>query len=104
MTAPAHDPKDATPVTRAHNRAVMDALPLGNTQDLDRVILGEAPFAEAVRQGVARIAGESDKVAELFGLLDDFALMFEVSNPRECRQEASRLEIRLSGPTGNDGP
>jgi alkyl sulfatase BDS1-like metallo-beta-lactamase superfamily hydrolase len=49
---------------------------------LDRIILGEVPFAEAVRQGVARIEGEPDKVAELFGLLDDFALMFEVIEPK----------------------
>jgi len=49
---------------------------------LDRIILGEVPFAEAVRQGLARIEGELDKVAELFSLLDDFALMFEVIEPK----------------------
>ncbi|HEV2057522.1 MAG TPA: alkyl sulfatase dimerization domain-containing protein [Methylomirabilota bacterium] len=49
---------------------------------LDRIILGEVPFAEAVRQGLARIEGEPDMVAELFGLLDDFALMFEVIEPK----------------------
>jgi len=49
---------------------------------LDRIILGDVPFTEAVRQGLAGIEGDSAKVAELFGLLDDFALMFEVIEPR----------------------
>ena len=39
-------------------------------------------FADAVEHGLARIEGNPAKVAELFGLLDDFTLMFEVVEPK----------------------
>jgi hypothetical protein len=31
MAVPAEDPKDATPITHALNRAMLDALPFGDT-------------------------------------------------------------------------
>ncbi len=49
MTAPRGGPKDATPITRAHNRAVLDALPFGDTQDFEdaqRGFLGTLPEVE----------------------------------------------------------
>ena len=53
---------------------------------LNRLVLREVSFADAVAQGQARIDGDAAKVAELFGLLDDFSLMFEVIEPkREAR-------------------
>ena len=35
MVGPAEDQKDATPTTLAHNRAVLDTLPFGDTQDFE---------------------------------------------------------------------
>jgi alkyl sulfatase BDS1-like metallo-beta-lactamase superfamily hydrolase len=53
---------------------------------LNRLVLREVSFADAVAQGQARIDGDAARVAELFGLLDDFSLMFEVIEPkREAR-------------------
>ena len=49
---------------------------------LNRLVLHEVSFADAVAQGQARIDGDGGKVAELFGLLDDFSLMFEVIEPK----------------------
>jgi alkyl sulfatase BDS1-like metallo-beta-lactamase superfamily hydrolase len=49
---------------------------------LDRLVLREMPLARAVDQGLVRITGDATRVAELFGLLDDFRLMFEVVEPR----------------------
>jgi alkyl sulfatase BDS1-like metallo-beta-lactamase superfamily hydrolase len=49
---------------------------------LNRLVLREVSFADAVAQGQARIDGDGAKVAELFGLLDDFSLMFEVIEPK----------------------
>lgn len=49
MATPAQGPKDATPMTRAHNRSVLDALPLGDTQDFEdarRGFLGTLPEVE----------------------------------------------------------
>ncbi len=49
MSAPDQGPKDATPITRAHNRAVLDALPFGDTQDFEdarRGFLGTLPEVE----------------------------------------------------------
>jgi linear primary-alkylsulfatase len=56
---------------------------------LNRLVLREISFADAAAQGRVRIAGDAAKVAELFGLLDDFSLMFEVIEPkREARAAA----------------
>jgi len=49
---------------------------------LNRLVLREMTFADAVERGLARIVGDPAKVAELFGLLDDFTLMFEVVEPK----------------------
>ncbi|HXJ79879.1 MAG TPA: alkyl sulfatase dimerization domain-containing protein [Candidatus Methylomirabilis sp.] len=49
---------------------------------LDRVVLREMSFAEAVEHGLVAVDGDPAKVTELFGLLDDFSLMFEVVEPR----------------------
>jgi alkyl sulfatase BDS1-like metallo-beta-lactamase superfamily hydrolase len=49
---------------------------------LDRLVLRETTLAEAVERGLARIDGDGAKVVELFGLLDDFTLMFEVVEPK----------------------
>jgi len=52
---------------------------------LDRLILRELLLADAVQRGLVSIDGDPAKVAELFGLLDDFALMFEVVEPKRER-------------------
>ena len=49
---------------------------------LNRLVLRELPFADAVQRGVVAIDGNAAKVAELFSLLDDFSLMFEVVEPK----------------------
>lgn len=49
---------------------------------LDGLVLRELSFADAVGRGLARVEGDAAGVAELFGLLDDFALMFEVVEPK----------------------
>jgi alkyl sulfatase BDS1-like metallo-beta-lactamase superfamily hydrolase len=48
---------------------------------LNRLILRELPLGEAVDKGAVAIAGDAAKVAELFGLLDDFTIGFEVVEP-----------------------
>ena len=55
---------------------------------LNRLVLREVSFADAVAQGQVRIAGDAAKVAELFGLLDDFSLMFEVIEPKRGARAA----------------
>jgi alkyl sulfatase BDS1-like metallo-beta-lactamase superfamily hydrolase len=55
---------------------------------LNRLVLREVSFADAVAQGQARIDGDAAKVAELFGLLDDFSLMFEVIEPKREARDA----------------
>jgi alkyl sulfatase BDS1-like metallo-beta-lactamase superfamily hydrolase len=49
---------------------------------LGGLILREMAFADAVKGGLVAIDGDAAKVAELFALLDDFALMFEVVEPK----------------------
>ena len=49
MAAPAEGPKDATPITQAQNRAILDALPIGDTQDFEdarRGFLATMPAVE----------------------------------------------------------
>ena len=58
---------------------------------LNRVILRELALPEAMGQGLVKIAGNGAKVAELFGLLDDFSMGFEVIEP---------LRASLSPPAG----
>jgi alkyl sulfatase BDS1-like metallo-beta-lactamase superfamily hydrolase len=52
---------------------------------LDRLVLREMPFADGVQRGLVGIDGDPAKVAELFGLLDDWSLMFEVVEPKRER-------------------
>jgi alkyl sulfatase BDS1-like metallo-beta-lactamase superfamily hydrolase len=49
---------------------------------LNRLILREIPFVDAVEGGLVAVDGDRAKVAQLFGLLDDFTLMFEVVEPK----------------------
>jgi alkyl sulfatase BDS1-like metallo-beta-lactamase superfamily hydrolase len=49
---------------------------------LSRVVLRELTFADAVERGLVRVDGDAGKVADFFGLLDDFSVMFEVLEPR----------------------
>jgi alkyl sulfatase BDS1-like metallo-beta-lactamase superfamily hydrolase len=49
---------------------------------LNRLVLREVAFGEAVAGGLVAIDGDADKVARLFTLMDDFALMFEVVEPK----------------------
>jgi linear primary-alkylsulfatase len=49
---------------------------------LDRLVLRELPFSEAVQRGQAAIDGNLAKVADLFSLFDEFPLMFEVVEPK----------------------
>jgi alkyl sulfatase BDS1-like metallo-beta-lactamase superfamily hydrolase len=49
---------------------------------LDRLVLRELTIEAAIDQGLVAIAGSRQRVVQLFGLLDDFALMFDVIEPR----------------------
>ncbi len=49
---------------------------------LNRLVLRELPFADAVQRGLVGVDGDPAKVAELFSLFDDFTLMFEVVEPK----------------------
>ena len=49
---------------------------------LNRLVLREMPFADAVQRGLVAVDGDPARVVELFGLLDDFTLMFEVVEPK----------------------
>jgi alkyl sulfatase BDS1-like metallo-beta-lactamase superfamily hydrolase len=49
---------------------------------LSRVVLRELTFADAVERDLIRVEGDHEKVAALFGLLDDFVPMFEVLEPK----------------------
>jgi alkyl sulfatase BDS1-like metallo-beta-lactamase superfamily hydrolase len=49
---------------------------------LDRLILRELPISEAIQSGSVHLDGDPAKLAELFSLLDQFTLMFEVVEPK----------------------
>jgi linear primary-alkylsulfatase len=49
---------------------------------LDRLLLRELPIPDAIQSGSVRLDGDPAKLAELFGLLDEFSLMFEVMEPK----------------------
>jgi alkyl sulfatase BDS1-like metallo-beta-lactamase superfamily hydrolase len=49
---------------------------------LNRLVLRELSFADAVARGVAVIEGDAATVSELFDLFDEFTLMFEVVEPK----------------------
>ena len=48
---------------------------------LNRIILREVALPDAIAQGLVKIDGNPMKVAELFGLLDDFTMGFNVIEP-----------------------
>ena len=52
---------------------------------LDSIVLRELTVADAVRRGLVRVEGDGATVVELFDLLDDFTLMFEVVEPKRPR-------------------
>jgi alkyl sulfatase BDS1-like metallo-beta-lactamase superfamily hydrolase len=52
---------------------------------LDRIVLRELALADAMADGAVQVAGNVAKVAELFGLLDDFTTAFEVVEPLRPR-------------------
>jgi alkyl sulfatase BDS1-like metallo-beta-lactamase superfamily hydrolase len=49
---------------------------------LDRLVLRELTIDAALAQGLATIVGDPQPLTRLFGLLDDFPLMFDVIEPR----------------------
>jgi alkyl sulfatase BDS1-like metallo-beta-lactamase superfamily hydrolase len=48
---------------------------------LNRLILRELSLSDALQQGLLALAGSAPKLAELFGMLDEFTLAFEVVEP-----------------------
>ena len=52
---------------------------------MNRLVLRELRFAEAVARRLVTVTGEVDRVIELFDLLDDFTLMFDVVEPHRPR-------------------
>jgi alkyl sulfatase BDS1-like metallo-beta-lactamase superfamily hydrolase len=67
------------------HHADADATVTLNWTVLTRVVLRELAFADVLQQGLATIDGDPARVVDLFGLLDDFALMFDVVEPRRAR-------------------
>ena len=63
-------------------RADADATVALERSVLNRLVLREVTFAEAVERGLVALEGDAARVAELFGLLDVFSLMFEVVEPK----------------------
>jgi alkyl sulfatase BDS1-like metallo-beta-lactamase superfamily hydrolase len=51
---------------------------------LDAVVLGRITISEAVRSAQIKVGGESDKVVELFSLLDSFSPNFEIVEPKRA--------------------
>jgi alkyl sulfatase BDS1-like metallo-beta-lactamase superfamily hydrolase len=49
---------------------------------LNRLVLREISLVDAIAQGLVMVEGEVGKVTELFALLDEFSLMFEVVEPK----------------------
>jgi alkyl sulfatase BDS1-like metallo-beta-lactamase superfamily hydrolase len=49
---------------------------------LNRVVLREQSFLDAMAAGAVSVDGDADGVADLFTWFDDFTLMFEVVEPR----------------------
>jgi linear primary-alkylsulfatase len=52
---------------------------------LNRLVLRELTFADAIEHGVVTVTGDPTNVIELFDLLDDFTLMFDVVEPHRPR-------------------
>ena len=49
---------------------------------LNRLVLRQMTLAEALARGVVAVEGDPARVVELFDLLDEFPLMFEVVEPK----------------------
>ncbi len=49
---------------------------------LDRILLRELAIPEAVQSRRVRIDGKASRLVELFGLFDEFTLMFEMVEPK----------------------
>src|SRR5262245_54392122 len=49
---------------------------------LDSIVLRELTVTDAIQRGLVRVEGNPSRVVELFELLDDFTLMFEVVEPK----------------------
>ncbi len=49
---------------------------------LNRLVLRELSVADAIERGLVAVDGNPAKLAELFGLLDDFSITFEVIEPK----------------------
>ena len=52
---------------------------------LNGIILREVALPDAMRNGAVRVEGNSEKVVELFGLLDEFTMGFDIIEPRRQR-------------------
>jgi alkyl sulfatase BDS1-like metallo-beta-lactamase superfamily hydrolase len=63
-------------------RAHADATVTLERAVLDRLVLRELTLADAAERRLVAIEGDAAKVVELFGLLDDFTLMFPIVEPR----------------------
>jgi alkyl sulfatase BDS1-like metallo-beta-lactamase superfamily hydrolase len=48
---------------------------------LNRIVLREVAMPDAFAQGLVKVEGDATKVAELFGLLDDFTMGFNIIEP-----------------------
>ena len=57
---------------------------------LTRVVLRELSFTDVLAQRLARVDGDAAHVTDLFGLLDDFTLMFPVVEPHFTRSPDRR--------------
>ena len=52
----------------------------------NRPMLRELALADALAQGLVRIAGNGSKLAQLLGLLDEFSLGFEIIEPLRAKR------------------
>ena len=46
------------------------------------IVLHQTSFTDAVQQCLIGVEGDAARVAELFGLFDDFSPMFEIVEPK----------------------
>ena len=51
---------------------------------LTRLVLRELSFADVLQEGLVTIDGDPARVVELFSLLDDFSVSFDVVEPRRA--------------------
>jgi len=63
-------------------REYSDATVTLGREVLNRLILGELLFGDAVQQGLVGVEGDPARGAELFGLFDDFTTTFAIVEPR----------------------